>query len=1234
MLFHVSVRNALSDDVDALQALQSYVPECKRGQHVLPLPPPRTQNNTRFALLVGRLLPGADGSLVISHSPKHYCHIVVAPPLSSDSRAALIFCSDYRVVRCRNNRPLLEVLGAHVHVLTRCDYYSEPLPNLRSLSLTDAATFPRRIDGSTAIIAIVMAKSPIFGSSDKCFIVELSDITATLGNNEQSAVATVLFSGRDSLKWWPFVHPGRKIAFVRLKRAQLPTYGRRHIFKVSDDTTLIYSESTTNSSASGGCSKERPLSRNFDFHPKSDSRNRKRLRCCEDGSARKTDLLVPKASISPFYCSQDTITYEGVITECLTDGRVRLDDSVFLHLGGDCSWLSNGPRSSICVRVGARIEACNVSIGYQRGVATTLFPTGRTTIYFLYFGNLSESIPPLISDWHRTPWFRYWTLLSTAYALWCQELYDTLVLKFQSWFVPTRTSTCQSQLDKSLVVNQLLGTETEPGLLEFLMEKVSGEEYLFEKEQITTHFYDEFFGTQDKKTKNKTDLQTSNSFPYMPTLKELAPVVDMKWLSSPTATAQNQRSRAMFSKSSKRCVFVETFSPTDLAEAISLHGLSDLHRLPSAFATMRNSKSEIKDIILVGVIEGCGTDNATLLLHDATGAIYCECDEVLDPALIGAVVVIRNFCVTVESHSSSNYRETTFFFHLDDLQVLVDGPTAMYESESLSRPLSQSGFRKSDGSSLQITQSFDNSEDDLLENFPPVFIFVEQVSVITQHSDGKPHFTISGRLLGAAEHKDASQWMVLSGQDGQFWNCFFVVHGDAGVKIRASLEEGKVYGIACSDLKDCSNIPKLCEDRASRSRTTPHSVALFSSSTTNILWFRKLGDEDLQKFMPESDTQNTNNVGGNDDVNDNIKFGVLYQSWKSRQVLDLLSPYWKPSSLVDSSLVSFSGKFLQVCELGETELFKESECAWSPGHWSIILLERESSLFRIEVVFFDSSSKPRGLIPGSTIRVLNAKRRLSNDGRLLFTACEMTRIQTVKLENSTRSISSALCCNRVEANANTLIAKFGVSFLWNFSAAVGLSAPASDFRMCALIRVSVLELKHIEFSYSNEVDGCEFCGALDGTGRCIEARAIALVDDGSSRGDLECCTFRTVMELLGAGEEERNEFRNNLPSRDGLLNRNSMAQRTDAWIGRESDLVLKRLVHKSSLQRTVNVLVRNLLSNDHTFSSSVGIDRVTSHGHNFGYGRKLWTAETPTLHSVRLEGLLFLAEDKDWIRFS
>lgn len=1222
MAFDVSVRKALNNNTDALQVLASHLPENLRAAHVLSLPPPRAQNNTQSTLLVGRLLPGTDGSLVISHSRKNYCHIVIAPPLSSDSRAALIYCSDYRLVQLQNSRSVIEVLSDQVHVLATCDYYAKPPSHLRFLSLTAAGAYPCQINDSNAIVSIVTAKSPIFGSNDSCFIIELCNFVDNQAKTEHVSV-TVLFSGRSSLKWWPFIHPGRRLAFVGLKRAVLPAYGHRLIFKVSDDTTLIYS-----------CPSEKAetlsITQNLPVESNSDSDTRKRKRCCEDSPACKTNPVVSGTS-SAFYRAQHTVSYEGVITECLSDGRIRLDDSVFLHLGGDCSWFSNGPKSSVCARIGARIEACNVSIGYQRGVATTLFPTGRTTIYFLYFGNLSDSMPCPISDWHKSPWFRYWNLLPAEYALWCQELYDTLVLKFRLWFAstPTSTNTSRMQVDPHLGVYQLLGTEKEPGLLEFLMEKVSGLENLFERRQMRTHFYDEFFGNRPKKTscEIEADIELKNSFPYMPALNELASAVDVKWLSSQSAAVRDQQCEVIHSSSLKGDILVETFTPVELAAAVSIRGWSEAQRLPLEIGRIRsNTKLQIHDVILVGVIEGCGTDDASLLLHDASGFVYCECDKVLDPALIGAVVVIRSFLVVVEFFLRTHERETTFLFRLSDLQVVVDGPAAVYESESINRPLSQSGFRKSDGSSLQIAHSFENNSNELLEDFPLAFVLIEQVSCITLHSDGNPHFRIVGRLLGAAESSNATQWMVLSGEDGQFWNCFFVIHGDAAVKIRPSLNEGSSYGIACTDFKDCPNIPKLCEDRADRSCTSPHSVALFSTSSSTGLWLQKLNDDNFLKFKPgkKCSVSSVDGVNNDDTVNN---FGISYQCWKSRHLLDLLSPYWKTTKQFESGLVSFTGVFLRLCHLSENELFRESECAWSSTNWSMLILEKETCLFRVEVVFFGNCSRPRALIPGSTVFVRNVKRRVSNNGRLLFTACETTRIRIVEFGDTALSVSSALCCNRLEQSIDSLTFRFGSSFLWNFTAAVGLGPLKNSFKMCASIRLSILELKHIEFSYSEDVRGCEFCRALDGTDRCIEARAVAIVDDGTSRGNLECCTFRTVMELLGAGDEERNKFRSSLPSCDRLLTPTVSGERNYSCMSRESDFALKQLIHKSSLQRSVNVLVRNLVNNEPTSSISRMINEASTHGHNVGYGRKLWTAEAPCLHSVSLEALIIYQDD-------
>lgn len=1112
-----------------IEKLNHLVPHHLRCRPALALPPPSSiLTNPSLPLLLGRIQSRRDGSLVITHTKNKYSSILFAPPLPLQYRSAIVYCQDYRY-----NGLIIQVLACHVHILLPAQ--ASVLPStLRFISILDNPS-PHT---NTAMKGRVFSKSPIFGRNHHmAFVLELS-----LPNSPSTQIVSVLFQGTQALKWWPFLQLHSLLAFIHLKRAKISRYPNRLVLKGTDQTQVFSIPCDSNFPRPQNQPPPTLSSRNSD-EPASPLRKRPRV------SEHLNEIMRPQAEpglkpmkLPPFFCTDHTITYEGVISQCLNDGRLILDDSVYLHLGGDVSWLSSGTKGSSSVRKGAKIQAFFVSIGYQRGIPTTLFPTGRTTINFLYFGQNGDSNSSTGKDWNKSPWFRYWKYLSKHHALWVQELYDTLPIKFAMW--------TDNQVQLLLGDAEQINNEQGGGLLEFLIEKVAGVKLKYDKPP--QDYYDDFFGAVDANG-GDDDGKRGNSFPYMPTIAELKNAINIKWKSSRSAlfTAVDKSGR----------VFVEQFGRKEIANAINPTSRKSPspRRRPGAGVV---EAGKLEDVIIVGLLEGCPTIDASFVLTDSTDQIYCECigNTLLDPIYLGAVVIVHEFTIVAESTSGDN--RNTLLFNAKSIQILIDGPfhdTNFIDIDSTSP--TPSGYTQS-----QYTQ-----DDDFFPNLPLAFILIHQVSRITWKNNS-PEFRLTGKILGAVHDRYSLDWVKFSspGDGEKFIDCFMVINGKNSVLIRNCLQEGTVFAISCSDFKDVPDIRELCAEREKKSVTIPPSIALYS---TGDLWIKKLNADDVGRFS----------------VNPSKLLGLQF-----RDLLQVL----KPENGENGSPLSLSGIFLYGERIRDDSEFKESENGWRSINYRIIMLDKQSALFRSEILFFHNSPSPRALIPGKSIRIVNVKRRLSKNRRdgtdlVLFTACEMTKIYMD--DESPENSSISLCCHRPYPPIEECCKPLS---LWNF-----VSGKRNE-HLKGLIRVNILEVMSIDFSLLPMNDCCDTCRFHDG--KCIAATAYVRVEDGTTQGEIQVNSFPKVMQLLDGSEDDFEEFRKKLPD----------------------EATWRRLARRITC-KSIRILVRNKFIGD---QSSL-VQEATLHGYTLGYGRKLWTAEAPKLHMARLEALAIYPED-DWEQFS
>lgn len=1239
---HASIRAALANEQRAVDALAALLPESKRDAPALPLPPTETSTG----LLVGRLLPLTDGTTVISNGRKSHCQVVFAPALSVRFRAALVYIPDFRSVRLRGGGSggrasvVLEVLSERVQVLLACDYYAEPA-GVAAGPLMAAGTLLKKAGKRRNVHAKILAKSPIMGSGKSArFFLEIGSLDDT--DAAKGVAVFVVFVGKDALKWWPFLSCEEAYTFVGLKHAKLPRYGNRNVFKVSDESARVHEFAGEEAGRAPDANDIPATVRTVSFGSArggSLSPPPKRPRSSSDAaslSERAPPSQAP-ADNAPFRWSDNTVTYQGVISSILPDGRLLLDDRVYLHLGGDTAWCAGNSKTFVCFRVGARIEALNVLIAFQRGHPTTIFPTARTVVSIVYFGSVLDNGVVDVTQWQDSPWFRYWSHLSPPYILWAQELFDTLPDKFRLWLTATQPeeavglAVTQSSRD---MARYMLGADGETGLIEYLMELVTGSNSLFQRTGAPTFFYSDFLeGNGSLPLKCEERLP---DFPYAATLAEISAAVDVKWLASDKTRAGSASAAA---RTGSARVAVKVFTNKVLSQVLC-----------SASRRVRNQCGT--RIVLIGMLEGCTDSSGTAQITDATGSMHVEFTGHLDPSLLGAIVVVQVFHVAVEVFPGNSRRKATLLLSPTDVQVLIDGlyvdvapAEHLKEQDSAPNGRASQGFRNGDssvrlclsqnkpaeGASSLLSES--QTEEDF-DDFPLAAVCVDSVSAIVEHSDGQSRFRIKGFLVAFCANRSAQNWADLR-INGEYSRCCFVVHGNSATKIRAALAEGKCYGIGCSDFANCEDIPKLCKQRAEYGARIGRPLLLFSAASGGGLW--------IQWMDGMEGVSTIDGANGATDVTDSVvairkvvhAFADECNHQTDSSLMKMLSPVWKPTILSSdhspfriplNDLVSLSGTFLffEMCPPANPAPIE----ARTPNY-RLALRDTESSLLTALVLFSASTVKPRGLVPGTTVRLLNVRRVGMGNGDVMFSAGAFTRVVRTATSDSGNSVPS-LCCSRPLPGNDVLLPLFPHCFLWTFSLSARMGRTDSVAHTLGLVRVNVLEIKSLQFFVNRACSGCPNCQCVSGSDWCAGATATAAIEDGTTHGELICPTFQTVMELLGATDEDSLTFRQSLPgwqpSQDVLSawkdSRKSPVPATTA-----ADVALERFV--VSCRRALHVIGKNASGGRGSVPSSESqmIDEAEVRGHNLGFGKKLWTAESAKMHQVRVVALGIFEEE-------
>jgi hypothetical protein len=515
-----------------------------------------TSSNLRPGFLVGVIWTDERGGLYLCDPKSSRVHnstsrvspdepgpqnarLVIAPPPSPRYFDSLVLARDWRrlpvspsqILQSDGCPGIYEVLLSDLVVLSES-------PKLALSSGTEIQTLGS-IDADCRetlnVQAYVRCKSAVLAgrSRNPVFLVELG----SGDDGAEETVVTVIFSGCEAMRWWPFVCPGHFLRWIGLTVVSLPSKGNRRVLRAAGPKVLLLSA-------------ERLSGMDRCTLPGAVKNANERL---ESASVPKSVALRNEDGISvPMQPETSTggrghrekpsrgsfgrvVTYKGEVTKVLADGRFELDHSIMLHLGARGGWCAGPEAISVCFREGAQVVVVEALVAYRRGRPAALFPTCRTLAYVAYFGALPacRSGLPAHRSFRESPWRALWKILSPSQILWAEELYASLSAKFGLWCtsqsldddeVVGRPSQGTGSVDFRLV-EALLGSKSEDGLILHVMRMHSAGRSTVDQER-RTDVYDEFLvdGSGDVKWTGASGQSTNldyEDYPVFPTTADM-----------------------------------------------------------------------------------------------------------------------------------------------------------------------------------------------------------------------------------------------------------------------------------------------------------------------------------------------------------------------------------------------------------------------------------------------------------------------------------------------------------------------------------------------------------------------------------------------------------------------------------------------------------------------------------------------------------------------------------------
>lgn len=798
---HASVKAAVNNSTDALRNIGEVIPKmhqrrpalilaplstsnCVLAPCITELPIPHKHSDAHNAclhapitvppalpviltdgLLIGRITCTSMGVLHITTlTTTHPLYITPTAPPSL--RNALVYLADWRFLPSH-----IEVLLHNIHSLT---LPAAPCPSnipLLSPSIPFSSRKPISVSGC------VSAKSPILSSrTAPCFLVELTS---------HPAAVILVFRGH-AVSWWPFIRLDTHLSFTGLRLAHLPSF-RRTVLRANNATNIF-------------TSLPQPLTLHRPPPPASTFAH----------TPAPGPSPGPSPSPSP---AAHLVRYQGVITRVLSEGRYELDDRILLHLGPFRD--VTGPGIGLVIlRKGVTIEAFYM-FTTRHHTRITLFPTARTVLNVLFFGNLilKTCITQPVA-WRHTQWAAIWKRWSYIDIAFAEHLYMRLAEKFRPWLCDVHANEDGNGDDEDLR-SCLLGNGNNncTGLVQYVMFLLTKCEKIVSLSNFPArNLYAEFINPLSA---YHTRRNCANVM--VPSLSELICAIQSLWKDSMLRNVSSQICNIQDSQlldnhnggnnvDAHRAVFDAHEIGEQLAMTNGIVGHSTRER-----GIWKNGDS----LAVIGKLDGLKDGSITLTLCDTSATIAVQSIGTIQPSILGGIILMTSFRAISEV-GNNNEQCVTLVVDADRLGVVMDGHCVRDAGRDEQQEDWDAHDSDVEASGRVVNLSGRGGNACVMGDVPQICMFVERVV------GGGSQVFVDGKLMGVWGGDDSMEatWAVIL-DDGstdvgmfEFPKCRLRISGDAALRMAGGFTEGCVFGVSCTELLGCGDARRYLREKA------------------------------------------------------------------------------------------------------------------------------------------------------------------------------------------------------------------------------------------------------------------------------------------------------------------------------------------------------------------------------------------------------------------------------------
>ena len=905
------------------------------------------------AVLIGKLV-SHEGALRITDS-RTASHIVIAPPPNVSMRDKFVYANNWRYIPGRNRRNgYFEVLACDLILLTRAPHHNAYVPSPPNAESNDAC-----------LSGMISAKSCKIATRKRgsCFLVELKGSTH----------ATVVVFTDNAVNWWPFLRVGACVTLRRLKVSSLRSYNRRTVFAASSAALVVESTHVKSPSAD-------PAQAQFSHQaiPSSNSVGRNRAR---------------------FVYRKITVDYEGYITQILPDGRFQLDNRISFHPGPVHSFAPDMVVSS-AFRVGTKLKLLNTLL-VQRDEQVRLFPTAKTSVEILYFGELKIMCRRENSgSWHPSGWDRLWKRLDCDDVVWAEETYDFLVAKFWHWL--RGSSEDADEATDSDRIACLLGDKGEIGLVQYTMHLLSGREELLKPEGYTHRDICKEFLELPRKHRS-----ISHAFlPFVITLERLKELVFDSEMKHETIHTEPSFHRLDISPMHQ--------------DVVLLHQSHILRGVEGSKTAAKDKTLSYAPPVLAGLLHKFESEHNGLALSDATTTLPVRIVGLLEPALIGAIIVVTSYYLVIDFRHAAG-ESVTAVFAADSVKTVVDGPFTEMGNRSASGPLvcetqtCNRNYKPVENSALSHValsrrkwhQSADGEDagdfSTRIADVPLICAFIENLVLASDRVE------LCGKLLAVSKRHVDDVWKAVlrDKQNRSFWDCRIVLSGDAAVDLAPVFRENRLWGVSCIEL-ECEDDP--CGYIQRKGREDENSTVVLSSNFDGFVpWVEDLGKGEYMRYGAEG----SDHWSGGSNLSVMSREGAVYntvrdavESFYQLSVMRVTTRLWElHDGGNESDMVHIRGTITRNPAWNQ-----DSKHQKRVSEWILTIRDDELAYLTVTIDFCERVDCMTGLAAGIRVVLYNIHRsRPTTWGRYRFKAGENTIVRCIGVPEEFECSCPTLC---------------------------------------------------------------------------------------------------------------------------------------------------------------------------------------------------------------------------------